>query len=178
MQLAQHGGMRFPTRWVVWIILVAALAFLAGGVSNVVHHSWAEAAAGLGVGGFLLAVFFNQRREQRGEAEFREWLRANATALSQGGACYRGRWVTSGTRTRQLTLCVSMLIVGFRLPSRPFIEGADRIGGRTFVYTGVTLLLGWWSIHGLFWTPGALLGNLRGGRESTVGAALAAMGPT
>ncbi len=153
----------------VWAILVLGIVFVVSGVSNLQSHEEAEAAACFGLGALLLAIFLHQRREQRTEAAFNIWLLANAAAIQAGGATYQDRLITAATPTRQLTLCVSFLVVGFRLPSRPLIAGVDPMGGRVAVYTLGTLLLGWWSLHGLFWTPGALVTNLRGGRESTVG---------
>jgi hypothetical protein len=181
-----YGIMKFPTRWVVWIVLVAALAFLAGGVTDIVNHERNEAIAALSIGTFLLVIFFHQRREQRAEAVFRAWLAANAAALPQAGAHYQAlpsttkhyqdRWVTAATPTRQFTLVVSILIVSFKLPSRPLIEGADPIADRAVIYTLLTLLLGWWILHGLIWTPGALVANARGGRLSTLGEEMNARG--
>lgn len=168
--------MPIPSRWVIWAVLVCGLAFLAGGVSNAAKGDPVESAAGLAIGGILVAVFWLQRQEQKRAIAFFEWLAANAEAIVQrGGAQYGDRRVTGDTRTRELTLCVSFLIAGFRLPSRPIIEGAERLGGRAAVYTLGTLLLGWWSIHGLFWTPVALFSNLRGGRQVTVRDHIAAL---
>jgi hypothetical protein len=161
--------MPLPGRWVVWTILGLGIVFVVAGVSNLQTHEVEEAAACFGLGALLLAIFLHQRREQRTEAAFNAWLAANAAAIQAGGASYNDQWITASTPTRQLTLCVSFLVVGFRLPSRPLIAGVDPMGGRVAAYTLGTLLLGWWSLHGLFWTPGALLTNLRGGRESTVG---------
>ena len=73
-------------------------------------------------------------------------------------------------------MVVSLLIVSFKLPSRPLIEGTDPISDRAVIYTLLTLLLGWWGLHGLIWTPGALMANARGGRLSTLGDAIAAQG--
>jgi hypothetical protein len=162
---------------VVWAILVLGIVFVISGISNLQSHEQTDAAACFGLGALLLAIFFHQRREQRTEAGFNTWLLANAAAIQAGGATYHDRLITVSTPTRQLTLCVSLLVVGFRLPSRPLIAGVDPMGGRVAVYTLGTLLLGWWSLHGLFWTPGALLTNLRGGRESTVGQLLGLPGP-
>jgi hypothetical protein len=165
--------MNFPGRWVVWVILLLGLVFVAAGVSNLRTHEETEAVACFALGAVLLALFAHQRREARHEKEFLAWLSANAAALRAGtGASYHDQWITAATPTRQLTLCASFLLVGFRLPSRVLIAGVDPIGSRVAVYSLGTLLLGWWSLHGLFWTPGALFTNLRGGREGTVGALL------
>ncbi len=153
--------------------MALGIVFGAAGASNLSEHKGPDAAVCFGLGALLLAIFAHQWREQREEKEFAAWLAANAQAiLSGGGAIYRDRTITASTPTRQLTLCVSFLVIGFRLPSRALIDGVDPMGARVAVYSLGTLLLGWWSIHGLFWTPGALFHNLRGGREGTIGALL------
>jgi hypothetical protein len=38
---------------------------------------------------------------------------------------------------------------------------------RSLPDTLLTLLFGWWSIHGFFWTIGVLISNLAGGRDAT-----------
>jgi hypothetical protein len=147
--------------------------FVAAGVSNVRTHEETEAVACFALGALLLAIFAHKRGDDRDEKAFLAWLETNAAALrAGGGASYRDQWITAATPTRQLTLCASFLLVGFRLPSRVLVAGVDPMGARVAVYTLGTLLLGWWSLHGLFWTPGALITNLRGGREGTVGTLL------
>jgi carbon starvation protein CstA len=166
-------AMPIPGRWVIWAILVLGVVFVLSGVSNLTTHETSEAAACFGLGALLIGIFAHKMRERREEKEFLTWLQANAQAiLAGGGASYRDRTITASTPTRQLTLCVSFLVIGFRLPSRVLIAGVDPMGGRVAAYTLGTLLLGWWSLHGLFWTPGALITNLRGGREGTVGTLL------
>jgi hypothetical protein len=160
-------------RWVVWAILVLGIVFGAAGVSDLGEHKGPDAAVCFGLGALLVGIFAHQWRERREEKEFLTWLQANAQTIRSGGAAfYRDRSISASTPTRQLTLCVSLLVIGFRLPSRALIEGVDPMGRRVAVYSLGTLLLGWWSLHGLIWTPGALFNNLRGGREGTIGALL------
>jgi hypothetical protein len=170
--------MPIPGRWVIWAILVLGIVCAAAGVSNLGDHKIPDAAVCFGLGALLLGIFAHQWRERREAKEFLAWLQTNAQTIRSGGpAFYRDRPITAATPTRQLTLCVSFLIVGFRLPSRVLIGGVDPMGGRIAVYTLGTLLLGWWSVHGLFWTPGALFNNLRGGREGTIGGLLGSPAP-
>jgi hypothetical protein len=166
-------AMPIPGRWVIWGILLLGGVFVAAGVSNLTTHETADAGVCFGLGALLVGIFVHKMRERREEKAFLAWLQANAKTLASGGsALYGDRSISASTPTRQLTLCVSFLVVGFRLPSRVLIEGVDPMGGRVAAYTLGTLLLGWWSLHGLFWTPGALFHNLRGGREGTIGALL------
>ena len=158
------------------MLLVGVLA-VSGGVGSLRDGDTIAAATGFAIGAFLLAAFVHQRREQRVAAEFRSWLAANAAAILQrGGAQCGDTWVTADTRTRQLTLCISMIVVGFKLPSRPLIEGHDTIGARAVLYSLLTMMLGWWSLHGLLWTPVAMVHNLRGGKEATLREHLIAFG--
>ena len=166
-------AMPIPGRWVIWAVFVLGIVFVLAGVSNLATHQTTEAEVSFGLGAVLLAIFAHRLNERREERAFLTWLQANAQAIrAGGGATYKDRNITASTPTRQLTLCVSFLVVGFRLPSRVLIDGVDPMGSRVAAYTLGTLLLGWWSLHGLFWTPGALFNNLRGGREGTIGALL------
>lgn len=155
-------------------LATAALAvlgggFLVGAVLNLRTGDMAEAAACAAIGAVLLCAFVVYQRDARHERDLLDWLELNAAAIRKGGADYDGFTVTMHTPVRQFGLCVSALVIAWRLPSRLLLEGKDDVRLRGIVFSVATLLLGWWSLSGLVWTPAALVRNLRGGRAGTIG---------
>ncbi len=88
---------------------------------------------------------------------------------------------TEGMTVRQLALelqqggkfvifeyVISLLIVSFKRGSDVcFVRAGESGASKGMSYTLVTLLFGWWSVWGFFWTLGALFTNLNGGRDVT-----------
>lgn len=63
---------------------------------------------------------------------------------------------------------ISLLIVSFKQVSGvEFVRAGEGGVGRGVPYILLTLVLGWWSLWGFFWTLGALYTNLNGGRDVT-----------
>ena len=64
--------------------------------------------------------------------------------------------------------CFSIIIMSFRRPSRIyFIKAGEDAIGKGVGYTVISLLFGWWGLHGLIWTIQSVITNLRGGKDFT-----------
>ncbi|MGA9524940.1 MAG: hypothetical protein WBV82_26010 [Myxococcaceae bacterium] len=74
---------------------------------------------------------------------------------SRGGTIIRYDWV------------LSALVLSVRMPRYCWVApGRSRIAAG-LPWAGLTFVLGWWSITGLFWNLATLLHNLRGGTDVT-----------
>jgi len=161
-------------RWTPWAILAFALLFSGGAIANLIDGDYANAAVGGGIGVVLGATFAFHQREQARDRAFRAWLTGHAHEIRNGNAAYHGVRIGLDTPLRQFTMCISLLIISFRLQSRLLVDRKDSIAGRAALYTTVSLLLGWWSLRGLLWTPEAIFSNLHGGKIVRVPALLPA----
>lgn len=57
-------------------------------------------------------------------------------------------------------MCISLLVGSFKFHSRYVLPGTPRAVLLMLAYTACTFVFGWWSLHGIFWTPAIMLGNL------------------
>lgn len=78
--------------------------------------------------------------------------------------------------------CVSVLIMTFRRSSDiHFIRAGEGTFGKSFPFTLISLMFGWWGFPwGFIYTPMALFTNLNGGKDVTqnvMGAILQNAGP-
>jgi hypothetical protein len=78
------------------------------------------------------------------------------------------RAIESGARFVSFPYTISALLFTTRRYSRVFFlkpgEGTTR---KSLRYVALTLILGWWSLYGLFYTPLTLYKNMRGGLDLT-----------
>lgn len=65
--------------------------------------------------------------------------------------------------------CISLVFVTFKRFSNIYFVRAGKSGAAQMaMYSGISLLLGWWGIPwGPIYTVGALITNLRGGKDLT-----------
>lgn len=75
----------------------------------------------------------------------------------------------NGARFVVFEYCVSIILMTFKRPTNIyFVKNGESTAGKSVGYTFVTLLVGWWGIPwGPIHTIGALITNLRGGRDVT-----------
>lgn len=136
----------------MWGALIFGLLFLAGAASNIVgpEPDYAEAAAGAAIGAALLGLFFFSRTHARRGDELPAWLLRNAAEIERTGLHYESRLNTPTTVLVRYQVALSFLIVTFKLPMRPYVEGEDPIFVVATLATVVSLLFGWWGIP---WGP-------------------------
>jgi hypothetical protein len=153
---------------------IVAVLFGAGTLYNLVTRHWADAAVGLAIVLLLLALDFTTRRAKQQRLATLRWLFEHELQIRAGGARLGNVMVTPRTRFREMTLCVSVLLVTLRLPSRLLLEHRDSIFGAAFGFSLLTFLLGWWGLPwGPLYTIQALGRNLRGGKAVDVETLLA-----
>jgi hypothetical protein len=116
-----------------------------------------------------------QRMERRRAMAFLTWLWANREAVRAHGSRYDEREIRSSTELVQFEIVSSFIILATRQRTAYSLAGTGQaVVARTFA-TLVTLIFGWWSLHGLAWTIMALVRNLGSGSRTTVEAVLAAI---
>lgn len=154
----------------MWITGLAALLFLIGGIIAGVEGdslnmivAWAISA---GLAMVAIYFFLQNARSNR----FLNVLVDNIREVEMGVATYEGATISLETEITQFQACISALIISTRNPSRYLIVGHNHIFVIGFVYSLMSLILGWWGIPwGPIYTIQTLWRNLRGGYRSTVG---------
>lgn len=79
------------------------------------------------------------------------------------------RELSRGAKFVVFEYCVSILILTFKQPTDiHFVRAGEGTLGRSFGYTMVSLVLGWWGIPwGPIYTIASLVTNLGGGKDVT-----------
>jgi len=109
----------------------------------------------------------------------RDAMRRRSQTAPSGGAVIGG---TEGLTVRDVSneiqlggrfvvfeYIVSIILVSFKRTSDVyFIKASESSLSKGWPYLLMTFLLGWWSIHGFFWTIGALFTNFNGGHDVTM----------
>lgn len=77
--------------------------------------------------------------------------------------------IRDGGRFVVYQYCISILILTFRRSSDVFlIRKGESSASKNALFTGTSLLLGWWGIPwGPIYTVGSVVNNLRGGKNVT-----------
>jgi hypothetical protein len=151
------------------IALLAAAAFAAGVVYNLVHGHWPDVAFGSLLAGALVWLHLAAKRTRRERIETLRWFLEHEAEIRSGGARLGPVVVTPRTRVHEMTLCVSALLVTVRHTSAPVVEGRDSVFGTGFTLSVLSFLFGWWGLPwGPIFTVQTLARNLRGGKVYTV----------
>jgi hypothetical protein len=79
------------------------------------------------------------------------------------------RLIDEGGRFIIYQYCISILILTFRRSSDVFlIRKGESSASRNALFTGTSLLLGWWGVPwGPIYTVSSVINNLRGGKDVT-----------
>jgi len=114
----------------------------------------------------LFVIASNTKKEL---SEFERWLRKNATNVLASGAAYNGTRITGDTEMTRFLLTVSIVFLTFKIPSRYYVAGRDKVALTKAAYSLATLLFGWWGIPwGPIYTVQSLAKNVSGGYKTTV----------
>jgi hypothetical protein len=99
---------------------------------------------------------------------FLEWLRANIDEVNDERASYRGQPITRDSVAVRYFVCVSMLIDTTWHTTEYYLLGTPEQKRSLTTANAMTLLGGWWSVPGLFYTPFYIVKNTRGGEQKKV----------
>ena len=101
---------------------------------------------------------------------FLRWLAEHHAEVRAGHSRYEGYHVLPDTKVTQFSTCVSAGILTLQWQSRCFVVGHDSVVLYKIAYTVLALLAGWWGIPwGPIFTVSAIITNLSGGTQRTVG---------
>lgn len=76
--------------------------------------------------------------------------------------------ILKGGRFLAFHWCLSLIVLTHSHQTRPrYVRSWQSPSGSAWFYSLLTMLLGWWSIHGIVYTPLCLWRNTRGGTDMT-----------
>lgn len=101
--------------------------------------------------------------------EFAAWISSNVDNIKNGSAVYKGERITLETELIRYEMCYSFLVVFVRQSSAYFIVGSPEANKTAVLATLTTALCGWWSLHGIIFTPIILMRNILRSNKLTVG---------
>jgi hypothetical protein len=156
----------------IYVLPLVGALFLIGFIVNVANHdvTLGNSVIQLAIAVIGLSGFAFVRHEQRQRTALVAYLIAHRDDVRAGTARYRDVPISYATRIREYDVVVSLLIVSLRFPSRPVIVGTESGRAVRIGCTVVSLVLGWWGFpHGPLWTIRALVRNVRGTLEITIG---------
>lgn len=160
------GGFRKAVRT---IVLLASCFFAALALKFLLVDGEPLAAAGALLFSLPASGIFLFLRDVQEETDpLHGWLVENAAQIKQGTALHDGAPFRLETALTRFGGCTSIIIWSGRFRSPLRVEGSTAARFDGLLYSAVTLVTGWWGLHGLFWTIPALIENLRGGKRITV----------
>ena len=161
----------------MYIYLIIALLFGAGGVSNLVGKpiDWPEASAGLAISLLMLFMFFWIRISHSRSHRMLQWLLENKDLITDEPQYFRDAPVFDKSISKKTTLRSFKVVT-----SALFVTSMDDLGMelRTGIWAGIfattwTLLFGWWGFPwGPIRTVQALAHNVSGGKTISVAGAI------
>lgn len=160
----------------MWAALVVGMMFLAGAAYNIFgpEPNHTEAMGGAAIASALLGLFFFSRYHGNRSGEFEAWLIRNVADIERRGAHFESRLITPATVLVRYQVALSFLIVTFKIPTRPYVEGEAPTFTIAAIATTLSLLFGWWGIPwGPIHTLQTIGSNFRGGLRETVAERLA-----
>lgn len=149
---------------------IVALFFVLSALINYSDGDMDDVLVASALAVFFGAISISVQKEENRSNKFLAWVIENMSSIKGGIARYEGKLITAMTEVVRFEACYSFILFTTKAPSRYFIKGNDNIFAIGFLYTLVTLLLGWWGIPwGPVYTLKALFTNIRGGHKQTVG---------
>ncbi|HED35087.1 MAG TPA: hypothetical protein ENJ08_12890 [Gammaproteobacteria bacterium] len=144
---------------------------------NAVYMSFMQNDFKMGVAGFsILTVcgfafwYLGKSKEERKEPDaFLVQIAENKNNILHGGWDYRGGLITPETVITQYFFTFSLITISFKIPSRFYIVVRDKTSVINFIYSILSLILGWWAIPwGAVYTIQTLMNNSKGGNKIKV----------
>jgi hypothetical protein len=111
-------------------------------------------------GSLLTSASIFALRARREATGFEDWLWTNRHEILGSGALYKDQCIRAQTRLTQFVLIVSFVHLTSRLNSRCYGWEQARPWFTALVFSLSTGIMGWWSTHGLVYTPLAIFKNL------------------
>lgn len=113
-------------------------------------------------------LFLHTAIAKPAEEPFLNWALNNEQSILGGSGSYKGQRVTVRSEVTRYYSACSVLIICSRMRSSYVLMDSEEAGTAACKMNLLTLLLGLWSMEGLFFTPFYLGRNLFGGEKCTV----------
>lgn len=105
---------------------------------------------------------------ERGKTPLGDWIVQNLDSIRNGTGVYEGQRITVDTELVRFHTCYSMVFLFMRQPSPLFLKDSPEAMKAGSIATVATFLLGWWSIHGIIYTPITLVRNMLQSDKTTI----------
>lgn len=150
--------------------LIIGLIFCIGAFYNLfITGDIVESIGGFVISFILFTVYFVNVREKKRSQEFLNWITNNEVDIYDRRALYKGIKIEPDTEIVQFQLCMSFLIMTFKIPSRYYVKGHYNTYLVSGMYSLISLIFGWWGIPwGPIYTVQVVAQNIKGGKIFTV----------
>ncbi len=98
-----------------------------------------------------------------------DYIVENLDLIKNGGAVFQGERITLDTELVRYHTCFSFIVFFMRQSSPYFIKGTPEATKAASIAIVASSLLGWWSIHGIIFTPITLVRNILHSDKTTIG---------
>ena len=107
-------------------------------------------------------------RAQEPEASLSEYIVKNVENIKNGSAVFKGQRITLDTELVRYHTCYSFLVLFMRRSSPFYLKDSVEASKAAAIAITATMLLGWWSLHGIIFTPITLVRNVLQSDKTTI----------
>lgn len=108
----------------------------------------------------MLGVFAFAQNQKARRIEFNKSLLHAAENLKAGRAEIGGMTISNDTYLCTYELCFSWIVGSFKFHSDYSVPGTPKAITTAILFSILSMITGWWSLWGLFWTPMVIVSNL------------------
>lgn len=109
------------------------------------------------------------RNEAAAGQDVVNWIASNLENLKSGSAVFNGQRITMQTELVRFHSCYSCVVLFFSRRSQYFLKDSAEANKAAAIAVFASFLLGWWSLHGIIFTPITLFRNVFQTDKTTVG---------
>ncbi len=108
----------------------------------------------------MIGVFAFAQTQKKRRIEFARALLLADEQVQTGSAEIDGLKISKDTYLCTYELCFSWIIGSYKFHSAYAVPGTPKAIITSILFSVLSLITGWWSIWGLFWTPMVIVSNL------------------
>lgn len=108
----------------------------------------------------MLGVFAFAQSQKKKRIEFNKSLFLAAEKLQSGSTDIDGMTIHRDTYLCTYELCFSWIIGSYKFHSCYAVPGTPKAIITSLLFSALSMITGWWSLWGFFWTPMVVVANL------------------